>query len=75
MEVDGENTSLWQNCALQSNSKPAEIILNKGEDMEVEDETINESIGQDTAHQMNLNLINYDVNVGMWVITIYENEE
>ena len=66
MEVDGEKTSLWQNCALQANFKPADIILNKGEDMKVEDESINELIGQDTAHQTNLNPINYDnVNVGI----------
>ena len=58
MEVDGEKTSLWQNCALQANFKPAVIILNKGEDMKVEDESINELIGQDTAHQTNLNPIN-----------------
>ena len=76
MEVDGEKTSLWQNCALQANFKPADIILNKGEDMKVEDESINELIGQDTAHQTNLNPINYDnVNVGIWVIIIYENEK
>ena len=37
MEVDGEKTSLWQNCAFHANSKPAGIVLNKGEDMEVED--------------------------------------
>ena len=35
MEVDGEKTSLWKNCALKANSQPADIILNNGESMEI----------------------------------------
>ena len=31
IEVDGEKALLWQNCAFHTNSKPADIVLNKGE--------------------------------------------
>ena len=35
MEVDGEKTSLWKNCALKANSQLADIIFNNGESMEI----------------------------------------
>ena len=76
MKVDGENTSLWRNCALQTNSKP-DIVLNKGADMEIENVTINETNVQDLrTEQDTLVGIHYnDVTIGMWVITIYEDEK
>ena len=44
MEVHGEKTSLWQNCAFHTNSKPTDIVLNNGEDREIEDESIDASM-------------------------------
>ena len=38
MEVDGEKTSLWKNCALKANFQPADIILNNGESMGIVEE-------------------------------------
>ena len=56
------------------NSKPADIILNKGQDIKVEDK--NSIVTTNTVDEMNLNPISYDdVKIGMWVITIYENEK
>ena len=53
-----EKRYLWQNCVFHTNSKPADIVPNKGEDMEVEDGSIGESIvTTNTADQMNLNPI------------------
>ena len=61
MEVDGGKTYLWQNCAFHTNSKPADIVLNKRKDMEVEDESIDESIvTTNTIDQMNHSPISYD---------------
>ena len=76
MKVDGENTSLWRNCAFQTNSKP-DIVLNKGADMEIESVTINETNVQNPrTEQETLVGIHYnDVTIGMWVITIYEDEK
>ena len=67
MEVDGENTPLWQNCAFHTNSKPVDIVLNKGEDMEIENESIDEStVTTNTTNPMNLNPISfYDIKIGM----------
>ena len=77
MEIDGEKTFLWQNCAFHTNTKPTNIILSKGKDMEVEDESIDQSVvTTNTVNQMNLNPISYDdVKIGIWVITFYENKK
>ena len=77
IEVDGEKAFLWQNCAFHTNSKPADIVLNKVEDMEVEYESIDESIATTyITYQMNLYPFSYDdVKIGKWVINIYENEK
>ena len=71
MEVDGEKTSLWKTCALKANSQPVDIILNNGENIEtVEGLHVNV---QDTSNQMIFQPIPFDdVNIGMWVIPIYE---
>ena len=70
MEIDGEKTSFQQNCAFHTNSKPADIVLHKGEVLEVEDESIDQSIFTiNTVDQMNLSPISYDdIKIGMWVI-------
>ena len=77
MEVDGEKTFLWQSCAFHTNSKLVDIVLNKREDIEVKDESIDESIvTTNTTDQMNLNPTSYDdVKIGMFVITFYEDEK
>ena len=77
MEVSGGKKSLSQNCAFHTHSKPADIVLNKGEDMEVKDENIDKSIvTTNTTDQMNLNPISYDdLKMEMWVIAIYKNEK
>ena len=71
MEIDGEKTSLQQNCAFHTNYKPADIVLHKGEVLEVEDESIDQSIFTiNTVDQMNLSPISYDdIKIGMRVIT------
>ena len=76
VEVGGKKTCLSQKFAFHNNSKPADTNLNKEEDMEVQDESIHQSIVTiNTVDQMNLNPICYDdVKIGMWVITIYENK-
>ena len=76
VEVGGKKTCLSQKFAFHNNSKPADTILNKEEDMEVQDENIHQSIVTiNTVDQMNLNPISYDdVKIEMWVITIYENK-
>ena len=73
--LSGKNVHFISN--VHFSSKPADIILNKGQDMEVEDKSINQSIvTTNTVDEMNLNPISYDdVKKGMWVITIYENEK
>ena len=76
VEVGGKKTCLSQKCAFHNNSKPADTVLNKEEDMEVQDESIHQSIVTiNIVDQMNLNPISYDdVKIGMWVINIYENK-
>ena len=74
MEVDGEKTSLWKNCALKVNSQHADIILNNTESMEIV-EGLHVNV-QDTSNQMTLQPMPFDdVNIGMWVIAIYEDEK
>ena len=64
MEVDGEKTSLWKNCALKANSQPADIILNNGESMEIV-EGLHISV-HDTGNQMTFQPIPFDdVNIRM----------
>ena len=74
MEVDGEKTSLWKNCALRVNSQHADIILNNTESTEIV-KGLHVNV-QDTSNQMTLQPMPFDdVNIGMWVIAIYEDEK
>ena len=73
-EVDGDKTSLWKTCALKANSQPVDIILNNGENIETV-EGLHVYV-QDTGNQMTFQPIPFDVvNIGMWVIPIYEDEK
>ena len=58
MEVDGEKTSLWKNCALKANFQPADIILDNGESMEIVEGLLVNIQG--TSNQVTLQPIPFD---------------
>ena len=82
IEVDGEKSSLWENCAFKAKSQPANIILMNNYILNVtseRDDNSDETVDNEAADNSNSPALqpvsHLDITIGMWVIVLYEGEK